>query len=77
MDLWNSNRLRVTWMNLRDHWLAPAVVCGHYRSRDHGQPRDEHMYYLHLFGRGLQVKWRPDGKRDGPKNIFTPPLDGN
>ncbi len=63
MDIVNTNRLRVSWMNLRDYWPAPAFICHHYRSGDHGKPRLEHNFALHLFGRGLQVKWRPDGKR--------------
>lgn len=66
MDLWNSNRLRVTWSNLRDYWPAPAIVCQHYWSNDHGKSRMEHNFALHIFGRGFHVKWRPDGKDRRP-----------
>ncbi len=63
MELVNTNRLRISWVNLRQHWDAPAFLWQHYKSGDHGKLRLEHNFALHLFGRGFFVKWRPDGKR--------------
>ena len=62
MEIINSNRLRISITNLRKHWDAPSFLCQHYRSRDHGKWKDEHTFGLHLFGRGVFVKWRPCGK---------------
>ena len=63
MELLNTNRLRVSFTNLRKHYDAPWFVAQHYRSGDHGMYRQEHNFSLHIFGRGFHVKVRPDGKR--------------
>jgi hypothetical protein len=65
VELVNTKRLRVTWYNLRQHWDAPPLLYGHYRSRDHGMYRHEHTVYLHIFGRGFNVKLRPAQPQNG------------
>lgn len=65
-ELLNTNRLRVSWTNLREHWDAPPFLFSHYKSGDHGKRRLETNISLHIFGRGFHVKWRPDGKRERP-----------
>lgn len=62
MDILNTKRLRISLANQRKHWDAPWFIAQHYRSRDHGKYRHEHNFGLFLFGRGVYVKWRPDGK---------------
>lgn len=62
MDILNTNRLRISFVNQRRYWPTPWFIAQHYRSGDHGKPRYEHNFDLLLFGRGLHVKWRPDGK---------------
>ena len=63
MELLNTNRLRISATNLRKHWDAPWFIAQHYLSGDHGKVRPERNFSLHIFGRGVFVKWRPDGKR--------------
>jgi|JI10StandDraft_1071094.scaffolds.fasta_scaffold614019_1 hypothetical protein len=63
MEILNTNRLRISFTNLRKHWDAPWFLAQHYLSGDHAKFRPEHTFSLHIFGRGAYVKWRPDGKR--------------
>jgi hypothetical protein len=65
MEIVNTNRLRVSVINLRRHWKAPWFMHGHYFSSDHGKPRRESNWVVALFGWQLIVKWRPDGKEGG------------
>jgi len=62
VEIVNTNRLRVSVINLRRHWDASWFLCGKYFSNDHGMRRRESNWYLALFGRQVSVKWRPDGK---------------
>lgn len=63
MELLNTNRLRISATNLRKHWDAPWFIAQHYRCDGDGKRRLDHMFSLHIFGRGFYVKWRPWGKR--------------
>jgi len=63
-ELLNTNRLRISFTNLRKHWDAPWFLCQHYKSADHLKRRSEHNFAVHIFGRGFFVKWRPDGKQN-------------
>lgn len=61
MNLWNSNRLRVTVNDARKFGVGPTF--GGYYSGDHGQPRRELNWDIAFWRFWLHVKWRPDGKR--------------
>lgn len=63
MELLNTNRVRISLINLRRHWDAPWLLFGHYLSADHGKVRKEHTWSAALFGRQISLKWRPDGKQ--------------